>query len=250
MNTSDENLDENRYRVNSRKQIISILDGMRESTQLLTMTVDHGRTIVTTILDVQSDQNRMLIDAAKTASDNELIASAKHILIEAVSNSIRITFQLSRARISEFEGDPAFVVDIPESLIRLQRRESFRVLTPITKPMTCTFRFEAPDGSEKKITTYLNNISAGGLALTDESQELNTTKNLIYKNCELQLADKVMVLVNLEVRESKTVTLTNGKTVNRFGMSFHGITNQTASTIQRYITQLERDQNAKKTGML
>lgn len=250
MKTSDEMTDDSRFQVTSKKEILSILNGMMRRTQLLTLSVNGGQTILTTILAIDESSNEIIIDAAKTASENQLITSSSTVHIEAVQNNIRINFKVGRPTLSNINEQPAFRISVPESVTRLQRRESFRVPAPITKPLSCIIPMLDPEGNVTKVRTYLNNISAGGVALTDESMELDGAQGLVYKKCELQLSEKIVVDVDLEVRDCNTVTLSNGKTVNRFGMAFQNMTNQTAATIQRYIMQLERDQNAKKSGML
>ncbi|MEN3367573.1 MAG: flagellar brake protein, partial [Burkholderiales bacterium] len=50
-------------------------------------------------------------------------------------------------------------------------------------------------------------------------------------------------------RNSQDLSLSNGKSVRRLGFMFVNPSTAIEALIQRYITKLERDQNARKTGL-
>ncbi|AON54390.1 flagellar brake protein [Herbaspirillum seropedicae] len=251
MANQDEIDDDSPYRVRSRREIISLLTSMMEKNQLLSLMIKGGsESVITSILEVDADEDAITLDAAPSAMLNESIVSSKQIDFEAIYNSIRITFAVEGARQIEYQGRPALQVDIPESLVRLQRREFFRIPTPIAKPLRCTFRITQPDGSFVTVVTMLNNISAGGVGITDEKKLLSTTPGVIYEDCQLELGDNTLVSVKLQVRDCKEFKMTNGKIVNRFGCQFIDIPRTVLAAIQRFITKLEREQNAKASGMM
>lgn len=251
MANHDEIDDDSPYRVHSRREIVSLLTSMMEKNQLLSLLIKGGsESVITSILEVDEDDDAMIIDAAPSAMLNDSIVSAKRINFEAIYNSIRITFAVDGARQVEYQKRPALRVSLPESLVRLQRREYFRIPTPIAKPLRCTFRITQPDGSFVTVITLLNNISAGGVGITDEKKILPTAQGAIYEDCQLELGDNTLVSVKLQVRDCKEFKMTNGKTVNRFGCQFVDIPRTVLAAIQRFITKLEREQNAKASGML
>lgn len=251
MANQDEIDDDSPYRVRSRREIISLLTSMMEKNQLLSLMIKGGsESVITSILDVDADEDAITLDAAPSAMLNDSIVSSKQIDFEAIYNSIRITFVVDGARQIEYQGRPALQVAIPESLVRLQRREFFRIPTPIAKPLRCTFRITQSDGSFVTVVTMLNNISAGGVGITDEKKLLSTTPGVIYEDCQLELGDNTLVSVKLQVRDCKEFKMTNGKIVNRFGCQFVDIPRTVLAAIQRFITKLEREQNAKASGMM
>ncbi len=251
MANNDEIDDDSPYRVRSRREIISLLTSMMEKNQLLSLLIKGGsESVITSILDVDADEDAITLDAAPSATLNDSIVSSKQISFEAIYNSIRITFSVDGARLIEYQGRPALQVDVPESLVRLQRREFFRIPTPIAKPLRCTFRITQPDGSFVTVITMLNNISAGGVGITDEKKLLSATPGVIYEDCQLELGDNTLVSVKLQVRDCKEFKMTNGKIVNRFGCQFIDIPRTVLAAIQRFITKLEREQNAKASGMM
>lgn len=251
MTTNIEEQDESQYRVHSKVEIVALLKRMQDKNQQLTLKSDSGiDSILTVILDVDEDNNCIIIDAAKSESVNERIIQSPRLFIETLFNNIRITFDVSRAKKATAYEQAALVIPIPSSLVRLQRRDSFRVNTPLLKPLRCTITTETPEGEVQKIATVLKNISLGGIGIVDENCILNCSTGQIFKRCSLQLSESQEIEVDLEIRDCKDVKLTNGKTIRQCGCAFVNLTNRTEGIIQRIITQLERDQNAKKSGLL
>lgn len=247
----DDNKDDNPYRVSSRREIVSLLNSMKERNQLLSLMIKGGsESVITSILDVDQEENVMVLDAAPSARLNEHILEADKIRFEALYNNIRISFVATGADAVDFQERPALQIMIPPSLIRLQRREYFRIATPIAKPIRCIVNVPTEDGGNMPVVTLLANISAGGMAMTDEKCILDGTLGHIYENCQLDLSDNTMLPIKFAVRDFKEVKLTSGKTVRRFGCEFVELQRGALGAIQRFITRIEREQNAKKSGML
>jgi c-di-GMP-binding flagellar brake protein YcgR len=251
MLNDDDTSEDNPFRVSSRREIVSLLNSMMDRNQLLSLMIKGGsESIITSILEVDPEDNWLVMDSAPSAVLNEHILESDKIAFEALYNNIRITFNADAAESVEYEGRTALRVMIPPSLIRLQRREYFRIATPMTKPIKCTINMQREDGAIMPIVTVLYNISAGGVGLTDEKCILEGTIGHIYENCMLDLNDGPVIPVKLAVRGFKEVKLTTGKTVHRFGCEFIDIQRGALGAIQRFITKIERGQNAKASGML
>ena len=58
------------------------------------------------------------------------------------------------------------------------------------------------------------------------------------------------VTTALQVRNSLDLTLLNNKTNRRLGCEFVNIQRSTLAYVQRYITKLERERNARVAGMM
>ncbi|HEY4074612.1 MAG TPA: flagellar brake protein [Herbaspirillum sp.] len=251
MLNQDEHSDDNPFRVSSRREIVSLLNSMMDRNQLLSLMIKGGsESVITSILDVDEASNTLIMDSAPSATLNEHILESRKIAFEALYNNIRITFVVDGADSTEYEGRQALSIAIPPSLIRLQRREYFRIATPMAKPIKCTINVAREDGAIMPVVTFLYNISAGGVGLTDDKCILDGTLGTIYENCMLDLNDGTVIPIKLAVRGFKEVKLTTGKTVNRFGCEFVDIGRGALGSIQRFITKIEREQNAKASGML
>lgn len=246
-NYEEDNLSQ--YRVTSRREVIALMRGISERNQLVRMIINQGDdTIVTSILDVDDTNDTMILDVAPTATMNQRVLESTKLSFETVLDNIRILFSTPEAESCQYENLPAFIVPLPEFAIRLQRREFYRVPTPVTSPILCTVPFLTEDGQQVSIVTTLHNISGGGISMVDEKKLIDTTFGRIYNNCRIDLPGGA-VTVSLQIRNHMELTLTNGKSVNRMGCAFIDPSNGTLGAVQKYITKLERDRNAKATGL-
>jgi c-di-GMP-binding flagellar brake protein YcgR len=236
------------YRVNSRREVIALLRSIGERNQLVRMLINHGSdTIVTSILKIDEANNTVLLDCAPTAVMNQRVLDSETLSFETVLESIRILFTSPAAERCTYENLPAFIIPLPKSVIRLQRREFYRVPTPLSNPVRCTVPFKSED-QIISVETTLHNISGGGVSIVDEKKLIDPTPGRIYDNCRIDLPGGA-VTVALQMRNLMEVTLTNGKSIHRLGCSFIDPSNGTLGAVQKYITKLERDQNAKATGL-
>jgi hypothetical protein len=98
------------------------------------------------------------------------------------------------------------------------------------------------------VSFAVQNVSAGGLALIDDHQLLDATQGTEYNNCGLQLPGAQHIIVNLCVMNCCELTLYNGRVARRLGCAFINPSAATLALVQRYVSKLERDQNARLHG--
>lgn len=238
------------YRVRSRREIVFVLDGVRSQRQLVKMSAGgSSEAVITSILAVDESSGSVWFDAAPSKTQNHRLTSCEYISFETKLDQIRVLFKTEQAEPDNYQGYPALRVPLPESLIRIQRREYYRVAIPRANPVLCTF---TPPGTEAKPLdkpSMLNmlNISMGGIAVIDELNLLDDTAGAVYENCVLVLPGG-SVTVALEVKNVAHIKLASGKMVRHIGCGFANISNAMLAVVQRYIMKLERDQNAKMTG--
>ncbi|MES2534921.1 MAG: flagellar regulator YcgR PilZN domain-containing protein [Pseudomonadota bacterium] len=239
------------YRIRLRQEIITLLRSLAVRQQLLHMNFDGGEeSLVTAILKVHEPDGSLIVSGAPGVLGYQRIAESREITFETVLDRVRIVFSVKRAEICEYQSRPALRMEIPASLIRLQRRESFRVPIPVTEPVRCTIRLQNDNGPDSaQITLALQNVSGGGIALIDETMALDDTVGRIYEQCRIDLPGASPIVTNLQIRNSRNVRLANGKTVRRLGCLFLDLPRPMMAAVQRYILNLEREQNARMSGL-
>lgn len=233
------------YTVESRREIVALLKGLKESNQLITMLIKGGSEVyITSILQVDQDHSTVIIDSAPDKDANERIAKASPIYFEGLLDKISIQFSSSHVEPIQFENRPALKISLPRSLIRLQRREYYRINTPVTNPIRCSIVLEEESGFRSHEFSLVD-ISCGGVALLDEKRVLDTTIGTEYSTCRIDFPSIGLIDVALQVRNSQDLTLLNGKTNRRLGLQFLNLSNSVLASIQRYIMKLERERNSK-----
>lgn len=240
------------YLVHSRREIIGLLRAMHERNQLVSMQADGGaEAVVTSILEVDEQAGLVVIDRAPTNIVNQRIIDSDNVSFETLLDNIRIMFFSDKVRECLYENLPALYIPIPATLVRLQRREHYRVPTPVANPLRCTITIPPDDNGMAGTTVVvtLKDISCGGVGLVDEKKLLDNTIGRTYKGCRIDLPGGPPLVVTLQVRNSYDLSLSSGKSIRKMGCMFIDLPNTMLASVQRYITRLERERNAKATGM-
>lgn len=237
------------YEVDSRREIIALLRQISDKNQLIRMLVNGEADVcVTSILHVDAERGSMILDRSINREQNERIVAARRVRCETTLDKIRILFGADALRETMFEQRGALEADLPATLIRLQRREYYRMTTPVGNPVRVTLPLpEALGGGSASFP--LADISCGGIAILDNKLQLDDTIGQTFTGCTIDLPELGLVTTSLQVRNALDMTLLNNKTNRRLGCEFVDISRGNLATVQRYITRLERERNARLAGL-
>lgn len=240
------------YRLHSRREVVALLRSIAEQKQTLSMLANHDATaIVTTILAVDEAAGKLIIDCAQREHLNDSILQSDNISFETALEQVRILFFVNGVEPCTYEDAPALQIDLPQSVIRVQRREFYRVPTPAGAPVSCSITIpQSGPGEACAVTMVLQNVSGGGIAMIDAHGVLDQTIGRVYRNCRIDLPGGTLVVTSLELRNAQQVRLPNGQYANRLGCLFIDLPHGMLAAVQRYITKLEREQNARAAGRL
>jgi c-di-GMP-binding flagellar brake protein YcgR len=226
------------YLIHSRREISALLRQLTEKRELVRMIFSEGEeAIATAVLEVREDS--VIIDSAPNADQLERVLASRSISFDTALERIRIAFFTTRIEACMHDGLPALRIPLPETMVRLQRREYYRVLTP-----RCSIQMEH-EGGPPPVSFAVQNVSAGGIALIDDEQVLDASKGTEYSNCELLLPGAQSIIATLCVMNCCDITLYNGRTARRIGCAFVNPNAAMLALVQRYVSKLERDQNAR-----
>ncbi|NHZ84051.1 flagellar brake protein [Massilia sp. CCM 8695] len=237
------------FEVASRKEIIALLRGIGEKRQLVRMVIRRGTEVcVSAILEVDPDNNTLTLDGSADPEQHRRFANVGRMAFETSLDKIRILFSSEEVQATTFEDTPAFTIPIPETLIRLQRREFYRMATPVSNPVSVVIRLAQDAGGGTHVFP-LADISCGGIAILDNKLVLGTTIGQSYTGCRIDLPDVGAVQTTLMIRNSVDLTMLNDKTNRRLGCAFVDISRGGLASVQKYITKLERERNARLAGL-
>lgn len=237
------------YEVDSRREIVALLRQISDKNQLIRMLV-HGEAdvCVTSILHVDAERGSMILDRSINREQNQRIVAARQVDCETTLDKIRILFGAAGLRETTFEQRAALEADLPATLIRLQRREYYRMPTPVGNPVRVTIPLPAELGGGSA-SFPLADISCGGIAILDNKVQLDNTIGQTFTGCTIELPELGLVTTSLQIRNSLDMTLLNNKTNRRLGCEFVDISRGNLANVQRYITRLERERNARLAGL-
>ena len=103
-----------------------------QKSALVTVHFDNGNAFfLSSILSVTPDTNSFIVDVGSDDETNARALRAGKLIFTTVVDKIKIQFSITTLVRTEHAGRPAFVGSIPDKLLRLQRREFFRLAPPI-----------------------------------------------------------------------------------------------------------------------
>lgn len=242
--------DEDPFRVESDLEIRSVLRSVQRHTVLVRMYM-HGhpdQSILTTVLDLDEERKRVVVDCAPDSELNERLLKASSIEFDTQVNQVSIQFSADGLQADAHDGLPAFSFPYPQSLRRIQRREYYRVEIPVGEPVSCTIPIVEADKPPRRVVVRLKDISAGGLAVLDTENMLPHESGHTFRDVRLTLPEVGEAVVDLEVLRVHAVELPSAKKIIELGCKFVNIPNSTTLSIQSYIGRLERRLNAKRRG--
>jgi len=192
--------------------------------------------LVTRVLQVDDATRIFIFDSGHVPKENQAILAADHLQFHASPEGVRVTFATGKPKEIIFDGRPAFEAAFPSVLFRMQRREYFRVKTPVMDAYICRGRL--PNG--ERFNCELDDLSLGGVALrTMDERVAELEIGMVLQNVELLFGHRGKVVVDLRLVSSRRGETLNGSRRITFGFKFASLRGTAENTLQRLITLLE-----------
>jgi len=245
--------DYSQYLLYSKAEILAVLRTMISKGAMITVYFDQGHSfLLTTMIALSADNQDMILDLGSNEEMNSHALQAKKLIFTTLIDKVKIQFSLGGLKLSPMQNDGrlAFVGAVPERLLRLQRREFFRLSTPIANPIKIHAQLRRADGSVLAIELTLLDISGGGVGLM-VALDLAALfqRGDVLNDCRMMLPDEGLLLVTLSVRNEFDVMTRSGSRYVRVGCEFVNLSAQRLAVVQRYITRVERERKARLNGL-
>lgn len=238
------------YLIENPLDVAFHLRTLQRQASVISLYLEDGQQFfLTRLLDVDDKHNRISLDASQHAPLNTLATQSRKITLSATVDRIKVQIRLSELHTGEHAGKAALIAPLPARMLRLQRREFFRVETPRLSPLRCQLALRSEHGI-RVFDLPLFDISGGGLALIgDVALAEQFSLGELFTECRLEIPGESVLTVNLRVREVLKIETVNGDHQLRLGCEFIGLPGTRLAMIERYITKLERERKAKETGL-
>ncbi len=195
-----------------------------------------GGQLVTKILEVDVHEGGFTFDWGALEAQNAQLLAAPFGAFEARPDGVRVEFKVSTPAKVNFEGRPAFYAKFPEVLYFVQRREYFRVDTPVLEPYVARGRL--PEG--ENFVFEIDNISLGGIGLrTLDERAALIEPGYSMPDVEINLAGHGRLMLDLQLVSQRAAETPNGVRRYHLGFRFVTLPGAAENTLQRLITQLE-----------
>jgi c-di-GMP-binding flagellar brake protein YcgR len=241
---NDEDLE---LRIDSKTEMQSILQSIAELGTHVALYYGHSQNFILTIL-LGTDEHGMWLDVGPFPPENKLILLSDKISFVSVHQHVKIQFVVHHIKSDLFENKEAFYMEMPDYLLRIQRREFYRAPIPVTAPVKCIIPIQPgnPDDPVIMREVPLADISGGGIGLLCGENEVELSPNKIFTGCHISLPDIGILTVVIEVRNGINFATHNNVVHKHVGCRFIRSDNQIDNIemdnlLQRYIIRLQHE---------
>lgn len=234
------------YVLHDPLEIERVLRALVDARAMISASLVPGGLVCPTVLLAIRDDRSLLLDSNQRDTLNRRIEAATHLDCDTRLDSVEVRFRLQAPVRVVHAGYTAFVTPPPETLLRLQRRELYRMRIPPGAPVT--LHVGTPDTPPDAGIGGLRvlDISGGGIAVSLPSDtEAGFTPRNLLDACLLRLPDCDPIPVRLEVAH---VFCQNAGNLLRWraGCRFIGLPQAAQRRVLQYIFQVERQRNARQ----
>ena len=230
---------EERFHISGRRPVQFLLAGLAEQREPFTVLFNHGKEhFYTMLLAAQPEGGKLIFDCSGSPEINRQLLYSDHNVFIGRPGGVQVKFSTGRAAEVLHAGAKAFLVALPDFVLRLQRRESFRIETPHARPLQ--FFGRLPDGKSFNLPTY--DISCSGIGLTSSTPPPDGLSTGLHLNgCRFTLPEESRdFFVDAVVQH---ITQQEGRHGPqwRIGLAFAKISHAEENRIQRYIAKVEHE---------
>jgi c-di-GMP-binding flagellar brake protein YcgR len=235
-----EHLDHNQYTVASRLEITQILSAIMRQNALITASPGGENFFLTSIVAIDDENDALLLECGRQQLQNESVLRNQHLMCSTALDKVKIQFMCEGIELVDDGRERALKMQIPREMLRLQRREHFRMEIPLSAPLKCTLSSVEPEQPPRaKVELTVHDISCGGIAIITPPSLFTPELGAQYQ-ATISLPGGTGVQALIQARNAFMVTLANGKVTQRSGFAFVRPIESLLATIQRYIMNLER----------
>lgn len=230
---------EDRFLITGRRAIAFTLAGYARDADQFSLHFG-GEIFVTTLLEADAERGQLVFDCSGAENLNRKLREAGESQFVGRPEGIHVQFSIGRVSNTQFGGRAAFAVPLPESILRLQRRESFRIDTPRVHPLNIFLRL--PDQAGAAFPAHDLSVDGVGLTVQMLPEALQTGMRLA--NLHFHLSDEAHELYcDAIVRHVTEQAGRTGLRLWRVGLQFADLPASESNGIQRYIARLERERH-------
>lgn len=229
--------DEISFDLTGHTEIVFALNELIRRGELVTVTFNSGANLVlTTLLCVDRDDDTLVFDWGGSESTNQRLLQSTRNFFVATPDGIKVQFVTERVYETTYGGKKAFVTDLPGKIARMQRRDCYRVATPVARPLLCHVTVKKGES----MTLPIHDISVGGIGLTLHEVTKSLEAGMHLPEVSVQLPEQGEVRCGAEVRHITIRETSATRPVIHVGLRLENPPHVMQARIQRYIVDLER----------
>lgn len=240
------------YALSQPQEIHYYLGQLARHGDLISAYLDDGRqSFLTTLLAIDTESGELFFDPPQSPEQSIAAVQARQITCIVKIERVKVQFRVNALLATSHEQRPALKAAIPSMLLRLQRREHFRLEPPGGTQIRCGIVIDGKNTGTHSHDLPALDISGGGISLEAPiSLQEDLEPGSIFKDCRLDIPDECVLQINLQVRKVVEISSARGPHTLRIGCSFVGVPAMRLGMIERYIARIERERSARSSGLV
>jgi flagellar brake protein len=223
------------YLVSAADEIEYTLQRLAKKPELICLYADQQRHVFVLSALLQVNHDTLILDYGPDAELNQRLQSAETVCCVAHLNSVHYQFDVRELAATTLNGKPAFQCSRPKQMLRLQRRDFYRLSIPLSTPLSCLIPLSSGDAE-----ISISDISLGGMGLLGYVPDISLDVGNVLKNCRIELPFIGVITADVEICTSSEQLLKNGIRTLRSGCRFMNLSGTGQTLLQRYINQVDR----------
>lgn len=236
-----------KFEVTESEEVLLVLRGLlRNGTPVTAYLDDTSDYMLTTILGVDTENNKLALALDSDKHMNRRAQLCGKLVCLSTQGKIKIQFDLEKISLARFGEGNAFLGAIPDTLIRLQRRDFYRLTIPKSTPLVCIVPVPQAKGPMIDHELSIVNISGRGLTLILPTEGMEFAVDQELPKCSIELPTGDKIIGTLQVRSIYFVNMRGGRTSKRAGCQFMKMPSPMQHLLLRYILKVESERLAGK----
>ena len=235
--------DEELYIVHNEKEIIQILTDLAKQNVMLKATFNDGNDVyLTTVISVDVRHHAVHLDIGRDDAFNVRLLASDHVVFTK-DDGVRIKWQSTRITEVNLKDGRAIKIALPNEMVRLQRREYFRLATPRVNPVPCQIPIvdENDPDQERLLELTLVDVSLGGVGvIAQDPLDPVLLEAASFDRCKISFPDVGVTSLTLKLKYIIPLHMKDGSVKHRIGFHYIDPSRGNQGLIQRYTFQLER----------
>ncbi|MEQ1602503.1 MAG: flagellar brake protein [Methylophilaceae bacterium] len=230
--------DEEQYFVHSPKEVMQILTELMKQKVTLRVSFNHGLDeYFTTVIGTDVQNHAIYLDIGRDEAFNRRLLASQHVLFSK-DDGIKIKWVSTQVSEVALKDGQAIAIEIPQNLIRLQRRDSFHFPTPSVNPAPCVIPLPEERGN---LVLALLDVSLGGIGTIGACPlDPAIVIGANFDSCKINFPEVGETNLTLQVRNITQIITKNDVIKCRIGFQFIAPSRGNEGLINRYVSILER----------
>ena len=234
-NVANNFADLDQFCIKNPREIFVVLRQLMTREETVTFRpLGHEGLVLSNILEVDFDAGEFLFNCSEDPAQNQILLDSPESFVSAMPNGIPVQFLCGQPQQRAFRGTLVFCAPLPTSVYRVQRRDAFRVGTPVGDPFICTAKF--PVLGQTELDIFDLSLTGVGLRSSNEKLSLIPT-GVTARDALLDFRKAGKLNVNLQIAYLHKIE--GNKKLYRVGCRLIDFPKSKEPELQKLITYLE-----------